>query len=241
MSTTSGATSSASRANFDACGFALLSGERGVIYQSQPLSSDDDERGRAQRSDALDEACGSRSWSSESFSSSSACGDANHDVGDRTGSSTNSSGRKLQSQPKSPPAIASARIMHSLTVDFKPRVLSRRTGPCLSLYQPTHRHHRDNQQDPVRFRNLTRVLAESLEQQYGSHDATAVLEPFRALATDGAGITRNPDSASWRRQGSSAFTRSCEPSPSAPSWPTASTSSHCFGSFNQRTRTTSSL
>ena len=75
--------------------------------------------------------------------------------------------------------------MHSLTVDFKSGVLGSRTGPCLSLYQPTHRHHPDNQQDPVRFRNLTRVLRESLHQRYGSHDATALLEPFHALATDG--------------------------------------------------------
>ena len=26
--------------------------------------------------------------------------------------------------------------------------------PCISLYQPTHRRHPDNQQDPIRFRNL---------------------------------------------------------------------------------------
>jgi Bacterial archaeo-eukaryotic release factor family 3 len=75
--------------------------------------------------------------------------------------------------------------MHSLTVDFKSGVLSNRTAPCLSLYQPTHRHHPDNQQDSVRFRNLTRVLGESLQQQYGSHDATTLLEPFHALAMDG--------------------------------------------------------
>jgi Bacterial archaeo-eukaryotic release factor family 3 len=75
--------------------------------------------------------------------------------------------------------------MHSLTVDFKSGVLSSRAGPCLSLYQPTHRHHPENQQDPVRFRNLTRVLAESLEQRHGSPDATALLEPFHALARDG--------------------------------------------------------
>lgn len=75
--------------------------------------------------------------------------------------------------------------MHSLTVDFKSGILDSRNSPCLSLYQPTHRHHPDNQQDPVRFRNLTRVLRESLQQQYDSHDAAALLEPFHALATDG--------------------------------------------------------
>jgi len=26
--------------------------------------------------------------------------------------------------------------------------------PCVSLFQPTHRNHPDNQQDPIRFKNL---------------------------------------------------------------------------------------
>ncbi len=30
--------------------------------------------------------------------------------------------------------------------------------PCLSLYQATHRHRPDNQQDPIRFRNLVKEL-----------------------------------------------------------------------------------
>ena len=29
---------------------------------------------------------------------------------------------------------------------------------CLSLYQPTHRRHPDNQQDPIRFRHLVKAL-----------------------------------------------------------------------------------
>ena len=31
--------------------------------------------------------------------------------------------------------------------------------PCLSLYQPTHRHHPDNQQDPIRFRHLVKAAS----------------------------------------------------------------------------------
>ena len=30
--------------------------------------------------------------------------------------------------------------------------------PCQSLYQPTHRRHPDNQQDPIRFRHLVKAL-----------------------------------------------------------------------------------
>jgi hypothetical protein len=33
-------------------------------------------------------------------------------------------------------------------------LLGSTSSPCISVYQPTHRHHPDNQQDPVRYRNL---------------------------------------------------------------------------------------
>jgi hypothetical protein len=56
--------------------------------------------------------------------------------------------------------------------------------PCLSLYQPTHREHPDNQQDPIRFKNLVKVLEESLRQQFSSGDIQLLLEPLLALAED---------------------------------------------------------
>ena len=56
--------------------------------------------------------------------------------------------------------------------------------PCLSLYQPTHRHHPGNQQDPIRFRNLVKQLEQSLLQKHEAPQVATVLEPFRALADD---------------------------------------------------------
>ena len=56
--------------------------------------------------------------------------------------------------------------------------------PCLSLYQPTHRHHPGNQQDPIRFRNLVKALEESLLQKHEAPDVATMLEPFRTLADD---------------------------------------------------------
>jgi hypothetical protein len=54
--------------------------------------------------------------------------------------------------------------------------------PCISIYQPTHRHHPDNQQDSIRYKNLVRVVERSLEQKYSnSHD---LLAPVRALIAD---------------------------------------------------------
>lgn len=57
-------------------------------------------------------------------------------------------------------------------------------APCLSLYQPTHRHHPDNQQDPIRFKNLVKTLEQSLRQQYPTREIRPLLQPFNALASD---------------------------------------------------------
>lgn len=56
--------------------------------------------------------------------------------------------------------------------------------PCLSLYQPTHRRHPENRQDPIRFRNLVKELETSLRQQYPAIETRLLLEPFAALADD---------------------------------------------------------
>jgi hypothetical protein len=56
--------------------------------------------------------------------------------------------------------------------------------PCLSLYQPTHRRHPDNQQDPIRFRHLVKALETSLRQQHANDAVKALVEPFEALAHD---------------------------------------------------------
>jgi hypothetical protein len=75
-------------------------------------------------------------------------------------------------------------------------------GPCLSLYQPTHRHHPDNQQDPIRFRNLVRTLEQSLRQKYPTREVRSLLEPYSDLAhedefwnhtQDGLAVLRAPD------------------------------------------------
>jgi hypothetical protein len=56
--------------------------------------------------------------------------------------------------------------------------------PCLSLYQPTHRRHPANQQDPIRFRHLVKALETSLRQQHDADAVKALLKPFEALAQD---------------------------------------------------------
>jgi hypothetical protein len=72
--------------------------------------------------------------------------------------------------------------MTSLTNEMLAELLSVHQAPCLSLYQPTHRRHPENQQDPIRFRNLVKELEASLRQRYPAVEARLLLEPFEALA-----------------------------------------------------------
>ncbi len=68
--------------------------------------------------------------------------------------------------------------------DYAGLLSGRHEAPCLSLYQPTHRSHPDNQQDPIRFRNLVKALADSLHRRYPARESAPLLAPFEALAAD---------------------------------------------------------
>ena len=74
--------------------------------------------------------------------------------------------------------------MDSLANDYAAGIFNTPEAPCLSLYQPTHRSHPDNEQDPIRFGNLVKSMEESLRQKYSTRDIQPLLEPFRALAVD---------------------------------------------------------
>lgn len=75
---------------------------------------------------------------------------------------------------------------HTLARDYAAGTLGGQAAPCLSLYQPTHRHHPENQQDVIRFGNLVKSLEQSLLQAHSGADTRALLDPLRALASDAA-------------------------------------------------------
>ena len=74
--------------------------------------------------------------------------------------------------------------MNSLDSYSATDIFSASEPPFLSLYQPTHRSHPENQQDPIRFRNLVKMLAESLAQEFTDRTIPPVLDPFWKLADD---------------------------------------------------------
>lgn len=74
--------------------------------------------------------------------------------------------------------------MDLLANDYPEVILADRAGPCLSLYQPTHRRHPENLQDPIRFGNLVKQLSQSLQKKYPQRDVAPLLAPLHALAKD---------------------------------------------------------
>jgi hypothetical protein len=69
-----------------------------------------------------------------------------------------------------------------LTNELVAELVSSHEPPCPLLYQPTHRRHPDNQQDPIRFRNLVKELKTSLRQKHPAAETRLLREPFDALA-----------------------------------------------------------
>ena len=80
-----------------------------------------------------------------------------------------------------------------LTAGSLAEVASAHEPPFLSLYQPTHRHRPENQQDPIRYRNLLKGLEASLRQQHPAAETARLLESFEALARDEAFWNRTLD------------------------------------------------
>jgi hypothetical protein len=73
--------------------------------------------------------------------------------------------------------------MNSVKNDLAGKVFDSPEPPCFSLYQPTHRSFPDNQQDPVRFKNLVRDL-ETKASDLPAEVTGPILEKIRALADD---------------------------------------------------------
>jgi hypothetical protein len=74
--------------------------------------------------------------------------------------------------------------METLALEFDALLRRSVEPPCLSLYQPTHRHHPSNQQDPIRFKNLLARLEQLVKQGYPGYNPEDVLKPLRELADD---------------------------------------------------------
>jgi hypothetical protein len=83
--------------------------------------------------------------------------------------------------------------VENLAIHFDDLLRAPRPPPCLSLYQPTHRHFPSNQQDRIRFKNLLAKLRDALRDSYPQREHARLLGPLNALAEDQAFWNRTLD------------------------------------------------
>lgn len=74
--------------------------------------------------------------------------------------------------------------MYKIVTDFPNELFKTEAETFISLYQPTHRHGPENQQDPIRFKNLVSEIEESMNKKYDKKQVESLLKPFEALAID---------------------------------------------------------
>lgn len=93
--------------------------------------------------------------------------------------------------------------MRQFTSAHLGELLEHTGSPCISLYQPTHRHRPDNQQDPIRYRNMLKEMESVLLQKHRPEEIRDLMDRFQALSndrmfwdhrTEGLGILASPGS-----------------------------------------------
>lgn len=77
-------------------------------------------------------------------------------------------------------------MVYEIVNEFPNEIIFEEKGPLISLYQPTHRHGPEMQQDLIRFKQLIKSIEGSLKENYPSKDIESLMKPFNTLAVDRA-------------------------------------------------------
>ncbi|NMC27302.1 MAG: hypothetical protein GYA42_04065 [Syntrophomonadaceae bacterium] len=72
-------------------------------------------------------------------------------------------------------------MLYRIAETFPDPIIFQPGGPCLSLYQTTHRYPPDNKQDQIKFRNFLRSIENTLKEQLDKASLNAILEPLFQL------------------------------------------------------------
>lgn len=75
-------------------------------------------------------------------------------------------------------------MLYEIVNEFPHELFRSDAKPCISLYQPTHRHGPENQQDLVRFKNLLLQIEQSLLEKYHKKEIEQWMKPLKALEAD---------------------------------------------------------
>lgn len=74
--------------------------------------------------------------------------------------------------------------MYDIVKEFPHEIIFEPKGPCISLYQQTHRSRPENMQDPIRFKNLVQEIESSLKKKFSHEEIKNIMKPFHDIAED---------------------------------------------------------
>mgnify|MGYP001237747505 CR=1 FL=1 len=74
--------------------------------------------------------------------------------------------------------------MYKIVKDFPHELFNANVEPCISIYQTTHRHVPDNQQNVIQFKNHLKKIEQSLAEKYDKKEMDVILEPLKELTND---------------------------------------------------------
>lgn len=75
-------------------------------------------------------------------------------------------------------------MLYEIVQRFPQDMITIEDGPLISLYQPTHKSFPDNKQDPIVFKNLLKVIENSLKQRETDDLIDSIMKPFYELKED---------------------------------------------------------
>lgn len=74
--------------------------------------------------------------------------------------------------------------MQTFTVAELQTLIRPRTGPCVSIYMPTHRRKEGADEDRIRFKNLIADVRGRVKENAGARTATKIVQPLADVAAD---------------------------------------------------------
>ncbi len=76
------------------------------------------------------------------------------------------------------------KMLYASVKDFPDAIIFEKEKPCISLYQPTHRHSPNSKQDTIIFKNLIRQVENSLKEKYQKKEIEGILKPLLQIEQD---------------------------------------------------------
>ncbi|MCS7022316.1 MAG: hypothetical protein NZ703_06350 [Gemmataceae bacterium] len=74
--------------------------------------------------------------------------------------------------------------MPTLSPKYLRQLLQAQEVPCVSIYLPTHRTYPENEQDPIRYKNLVKQVEDSLARSYTPRETEELRQKLHQLATN---------------------------------------------------------